>query len=574
MYTESNSLTRHPDVNEILNVLLIRVQEILDDQFIGMYLHGSLANGGFDEHSDIDVIVVTAADISEQTFSALKEMHEQITRIDSPWALQLEVSYIPQSALRRFDRQNKFHPHMDRGEGETLHRMAHESDWIIQRHILRERGIVVMGPDPKTLIDPVSPDELRQAIVDVLPLWLDPILNDPSRINKRGYQSLFVLSLCRVLYTLRHGEIIPKHAAAKWGKENLDGRWLPLIERALIGRQNPGLDVEPEDIQGTLDMMRYTLDVIPSDPPGGERHLPSHSLRSGTMRVQVPGRILQMTGETLRRSAAQSDTRINQPTPYPDVNEVLDLLLSSTKEILRDQFVGTYLYGSLSSGDFNPESSDIDFLFVTDDLLEEAKIAALEAMHNRIWAAGLKWASKLEGAYVPKELIRRHEPNCTACPTVNEGRFYVAGLGSDWIIQRHIVREHGVVLAGPDPKALIDPVSPDEIREAVLGVLREWWFPMLRDPSWLRERGSEYHAFAVISMCRALHGLEHGTIVSKPKAIQWAREKLGDPWSALIDQAVAAARHENRSGFLAETLNFIRFTKEATPRFEQSAPER
>ena len=54
------------------------MQEILGSQFIGMYLHGSLANGGFDEHSDIDVIVVTASDISEEAFSALQEMHEQI----------------------------------------------------------------------------------------------------------------------------------------------------------------------------------------------------------------------------------------------------------------------------------------------------------------------------------------------------------------------------------------------------------------------------------------------------------------------------------------------------------------
>ena len=78
------------------------------------------------------------------------------------------------TALRRFDPNDNLHPHLDRGNGETLHMMRHESDWIIQRHILRERGIVVTGPDPQTLIDPVSPDELRQAVVDVLPLWAQP----------------------------------------------------------------------------------------------------------------------------------------------------------------------------------------------------------------------------------------------------------------------------------------------------------------------------------------------------------------------------------------------------------------
>jgi hypothetical protein len=252
------------------------------------------------------------------------------------------------------------------------------------------------------------------------------------------------------------------------------------------------------------------------------------------------------------------------PTPYPAVNEILRLLLARVKEILGEQFVGMYLYGSLSSGDFNPESSDIDFLIVTHGALSEDKITGLEAMHNSIWATGLKWASKLEGAYVPQALIRRHDPGGPACPTVNEARFYVAGLGSDWIIQRHIVREHGVGLAGPDPKTLIESVSPDDIRGAVLAVLREWWFPMLADPAWLRDHESGDHAFAVITMCRVLHALEYGTIVSKPKAIQWAREKLDNPWRDLIDKAVAASRHEQQADFLAETLDLIRFIKEQT----------
>lgn len=506
--------TPYPDVNEILNLLLTHVQKILGNQFIGMYLHGSLANGGFDEHSDIDVVVVTAVDVSEEAFLALKDMHEQIAKIDSPWAIQLEVSYIPQDALRRFDSKSNLHPHMDRGEGEVLHMMHHESDWVIQRHILRERGIVITGPDPKTLIDPVAPDDLRPGIVNVLPFWLDPVLNDPPKIGKRGYQSFFVLSLCRMLYTLKHGEIISKHAAAEWGKENLDPRWKPLIEHALLGRQNPNLDAQPEDIQGTLDLMRYMLEQV-------------------------------------------------KPTAYPDVNEVLDLLLSNAKEILGDQFVGMYLYGSLSSGGFNPETSDLDFLVVTADSLPEEKVAALESIHQQLWSGGRKWAAKLEGAYIPQNLIRHHSANGASCPTINEGRFYIARLGSDWIIQRHIIREYGVVLAGPDPKTLIDPVSPDDIRGAVSGILQEWWFPMLEDPSWLASHGSEYHAFAILTMCRALYALEHGTIASKPTAAKWAQTKLGKKWRQVIEQSIPAQKPgERQIDLLNDALELIRYTKE------------
>lgn len=505
--------TPYPDVNEIVNFLLADVKETLNDQSIGMYLHGSLANGGFDQHSDIDIVIVTEGPISETKFEALQKMHEMIAVIDSPWRNQLEVSYLPKDALRRFDPANNRHPMLERGTGEKLRIIAHESDWVIQRHILRERGIVVTGPDPKMLIDPVSPNELRKAVADGLPLWLNPILADPSEVDTRGYQSFFVLSLCRMLYTLKYGEIISKYEAAEWAQSNLDPHWDPLIERALFGRQHSDEDPDPKDIQGMLDMMRYVLGQI-------------------------------------------------QPTMYPDVNEVLKLLLANVKAILGGEFVGMYLYGSLSSGDFNPETSDIDFLVVTENFLPEKTIADLEQMHQQTWASSLKRAGKLEGAYVPTQLIRHHDPNGGPCPTVNEGKFYLAPLGSDWMIQRHVVREYGVIVEGPEPKSLIDAVQPDDIRAAVRGILQEWWLPMLTDPTWLREHDDGYRAFAVITMCRVLHAMKHGTIVSKPKAVQWACTRLSHPWRALIERAVRVSAHEQLEISLDETLDFIRFVSE------------
>jgi predicted nucleotidyltransferase len=278
--------------------------------------------------------------------------------------------------------------------------------------------------------------------------------------------------------------------------------------------------------------------------------------------------------ETVRggdpKKADKMIAKSTHPTPYPDVNEILNLLRSNVEGILDNQFVGMYLYGSLSSGDFNPETSDIDFLVVTDDTLSDQKIAALESMHKRIWASGMKWASKLEGSYIPQEYIRRHDANNPPCPTVIEGKFSLDRHGSDWIIQRHIVREYGVVLAGPVPSSLIDPVSPDEIRNAILSILNEWWFPMLNDAAWLRQHGSNYHGFAVITMCRARHALEHGTIVSKPVAIQWARENLGEQWHPLIEQAIASQYGEHPE-FLNEALDFIRFTRHTVLEFEKSA---
>jgi len=506
--------TPYPDVNEIVNFLRKDVQDILGKQLVGMYLHGSLANGGFDEHSDIDIIIVTAEPISEEIFDQLYKMHEMISVIDSPWRNQLEVSYISKDALRRFDPTNTKHPHLDRGTDEKLHIITHESDWVIERHVLRERGIIIVGPDPKTLIDPVSPNDLRTAVGEGMPVWLNPMIENPAGMSTRGYQSFVVLSLCRMLYTLQHGEILSKAAAADWARRNIDPKWIPLIDRALIGRQYPNLDAQPEDIIGTVDMMRFTL---------------------------------QQT----------------KPTPYREVNEILNLLLTSVQGILKNEFVGMYLYGSLSTGDFNPETSDIDFLVVTTSTLSNKTIAELETMHKHIWESGNKWASRLEGSYIPKREIRRHDPRSEPCPTVNGDKFFLDKRGSDWIIQRHVIREQGMILAGPDPKTLIDPVNPKDIRRAVKGVLNEWWFPMLEDPTWLREHGSEYHAYTILTMCRALYTLENGTIVSKPTAARWVQGKLGESWSQVIEQAIDAQKHgAQHAGLFNNALKLIRITKE------------
>jgi predicted nucleotidyltransferase len=259
MSTERPTPTPFPEVNAILQGLLESVQGILGRHFIGMYLEGSLASGDFDQDSDIDFVVVTDKDISENTFSALQTMHERIATIDSVWADQLEGSYISQTALRRADTDHELHPNLERGKGERLKLIRHDATWNIHRYILRKQGIPITGPDPKTLIDPVLPDELRRDMLLALNGWGTQILNNPKEIISRGYQSYTVLTLCRILYTLHFGDVVSKPKAARWVKETVNEKWNALIDRAWIGRHNPQLTADAEDINQTLDFIRYTL---------------------------------------------------------------------------------------------------------------------------------------------------------------------------------------------------------------------------------------------------------------------------------------------------------------------------
>jgi hypothetical protein len=247
---------------------------------------------------------------------------------------------------------------------------------------------------------------------------------------------------------------------------------------------------------------------------------------------------------------------VSTPTPYPDINAVLHLLLISVQATLGDHFMGMYLHGSLASGDFDPQRSDIDFVVVTAGALPDVLIPALAALHARLLDSGLSWATKLEGTYFPQQVLRRYAPSDALYPSVNEARFYMGGHGSDWVIQSHILREHGIVLAGPAPRSWIDPVAPDDLRQAMRALLREWWAPMLHDTG--RLRSAEYQAYAILTMCRALYTLETGAVVSKPVAARWAQAALGARRAALIERALVW-RPGMPLDVLDETLDLIGF---------------
>jgi len=243
-------------------------------------------------------------------------------------------------------------------------------------------------------------------------------------------------------------------------------------------------------------------------------------------------------------------------TPYPEVNAVLHELLSGARAILGSRFVGLYLDGSLAFGDFDPDTSDLDFVVVTDEEVSTGAFADLAAMHESIARGVSKWTKEVEGSYISRRGLRDEWP--TAHPYIDRGATLamVRPERGYWVIHRHVLREHGVVLVGPPAAMLIDPVPPDELRAGVRGILREWWMPMLLDGPLLQHNG--YRCYAVLTMCRMLYTLRHGTIVSKPVAARWAQQALDPRWTPLVQDALAWSR--DRPPDLNETLAYIRYT--------------
>jgi predicted nucleotidyltransferase len=235
------SWTPYDDVNEILQQLLTGARAILGDNFVGLYLDGSLASGDFDyETSDIDFVVATAnpkwlraVPITPPQMDELVQLHGRIGKTHSKWALEIEGAYIPLDALRRYDPTYATHPYIDRGDCRL--RWEHlEMDWVIHRHVLHTGGITLAGPPIQTLVDPVSPEELRQAVIGLFNFWWQPMSQEPASLTEEGYRRYAILTMCRMLYTLAHGVVVSKPAAAQWALHHLEPRWQSLIEWARV----------------------------------------------------------------------------------------------------------------------------------------------------------------------------------------------------------------------------------------------------------------------------------------------------------------------------------------------------
>ena len=146
------------------------------------------------------------------------------------------------------------------------------------------------------------------------------------------------------------------------------------------------------------------------------------------------------------------------PTPYPPLNDVLDELVSRLTSILGRKLHGIYLQGSFALGDFD-EYSDVDFIAVLQNDLKPTEVEALQEMHPQIYDLGPEWAKHLEGSYFPLSVLQDLERRGEDLWYLDHGATSI--IRSDHcntLLVRWIVRERGVILAGPSPKGLIPPI--------------------------------------------------------------------------------------------------------------------
>jgi hypothetical protein len=247
--------TPYPELNGVLRELTERAQAILGDNFVGAYLQGSFAVGDADMNSDCDFLIPVRGPITPAQETALRDMHREFPARPQHWAQHLEGSYPPVDELRTLDALGKPWLYIDHGLSE-MEWSTHCNSEVV-RWSLRECGVTLAGPDPKSLVDEVPADVLRAKMRELIPRLL-PDMTAWISMDISWAQRYAVATFCRMLHTLESGRVSSKRSAMLWGRDHLDPQWSSLIQRAIDGRTLQwDAPADPDDLAATYKFAAY-----------------------------------------------------------------------------------------------------------------------------------------------------------------------------------------------------------------------------------------------------------------------------------------------------------------------------
>lgn len=267
-------LTDYPELDKVFYELADAYKVALGENFVGLYIQGSLAVGDFDMTSDVDFEVIINQELTSEELKKINNVHTSFIDRDSRWVKHLEYSFFPLSKFKehssRFengkanDIEERKLWYFDNGS-RTIEKSDHDNTLVVRWEV-REKGITVLGPDPKTLIGPIAPDELRKEIKEFHEVWTPGFLSDSDPWKNRFYQVFFVLHFCRALQDLEEGRITSKKEAMEWAKINLDLKWYDLIDYSWNERKDENISIHQsanhERWVETLEFAKYALEKI------------------------------------------------------------------------------------------------------------------------------------------------------------------------------------------------------------------------------------------------------------------------------------------------------------------------
>ncbi len=214
------------------------------------------------------------------------------------------------------------------------------------------------------------------------------------------------------------------------------------------------------------------------------------------------------------------------------VSRILAQLTDGLRSVLREELVGVYLYGSLISGDFDPDISDIDLVVVMTTALDSIKFNALHRLHQSVVERHPDWYDRLELAYISGAGLRAFRHQTSTIGIISPGEpFHLIQAGHDWLISWYALRKDGLALVGPPIQSLIDDIPTHVYLQAVSEHICRY-----RD-SVKKPHNKSALSYIVLTVARGAYTLSHRRATSKIKAAVWAKQ-LYPQWAALVESAL------------------------------------
>ena len=241
---------------KILDHVVEQYVEILKDNLVGIYLHGSLAMGCCTEKSDNDLLVLVNNPL---------ELRIKRLLIDKLLMLQdlpgkgIELSVVLGRYAKEFQYPTPFEVHYselyrEQYRKDTNFICGKDVDQDLSAHmtIVYHRGICLYGK------------EIGEAFVEVpREYYIDSLLHDLTGVQAGISKEpvYYILNLCRVLYYLQENCIASKKEGGDWGLEQLPEKYKEIIRNA-VGIYSSQLENATWDHKILFDFAEYMLRKI------------------------------------------------------------------------------------------------------------------------------------------------------------------------------------------------------------------------------------------------------------------------------------------------------------------------
>jgi len=251
--------------------------------------------------------------------------------------------------------------------------------------------------------------------------------------------------------------------------------------------------------------------------------------------------------------------KIENITEYKEINEFVYNYTSGLVEILGQKIVGIYLTGSLSYGDFDINSSDIDITNIIDKEMTRAEIENIKQFHIGLEKDFPKWSERMECTYTPIAMLRNTLPPIHPRPWyygMKKHLYEEASYGNEWIINKYLLYKNAIELYGPGFKDLTQEVSIIEVQKACIRDINAEWKPKLNDDEYFKDSHNE--SYFVLNLCRILYTVLNKKAGTKKESSNWVKSKFNE-WKYIIELAQnwEYGKEINNQKLISEFANFV-----------------